>query len=123
MEIRTIDIGSLNRRITFKRLVSSENDLGLLNQRLEEITTVWGSFWPIRGQERYEAFRAESDAKYKCYVRYSEKLKDLDAEDFIEVGGTQYQITDVMDVESQHKLLEIYCTDRINREVKADVGI
>lgn len=121
MEIRTVDIGSLNKRITFKRLEHAEDDMGLYNQELHEICTVWGSFWPIRGQERYEAFRAESDAKFKCYVRYSAKTKDINAEDFVELNGTQYQITDVMDIEGQHKLIEIYCTNQINREVKADV--
>lgn len=120
MEIETIDIGSLNKRITFKRLTEYTTSLGVTSQKLESVAMVWGSFWPVRGAERYEAFRLESDAKFKCYVRYSQKLKDLSAEDFIEVDDTQYQITDILDVKGQHKLFEIYCTDKINREEKLD---
>lgn len=112
--MRTINIGKLNKRLTFKRLVEKEDDLGQSVQSLETICTVWGSLYPVRSYEFYELQKIQSKVTHKCYVRYHDSI---DASCYIEYGGKTYDIEECIDIDLSHKLLEIMCVEHINREV------
>lgn len=117
MQRRTIDIGQLNKRITFLSLSGdAEDDLGQITNGFTEIGTFWGSLYPVRGQEYYELQKTESRVTHKCYVRYRESLAELDSNNYLRYGGKTYSIESVLDVDLEHKLLEIYCSDHINHE-------
>lgn len=114
---RTLDIGQLNKRITFLALSDEvEDDLGQLTNGLTEIGTYWGSLYPVRGQEFYEVQKIQGRITHKCYVRYYESLSELDSNNFLRYGGKTYSIESVNDVDLAHKYLEIYCSEHINKE-------
>lgn len=111
--MRTMDIGRLNKRITFMKLGEHEDEMGQTAQGLTEIKTVWASFSPLRGSEYYEAQKIQSRTSHKCYVRY---LEGIDSDCYIRYGGKDYAITSVIDIDLEHKMLEIYCYEYVNKE-------
>lgn len=115
--MRTMNIGKLNKRVTFMRLKDVEDEMGQTTQRLQEIKTVWASVWPIRGAEMYEAQKIQSRVSHKCYVRY---MDGIDSNCYIVYKGQQYDISSVIDVDLEHKMLEIYCYEHTNKEVIPD---
>jgi SPP1 family predicted phage head-tail adaptor len=114
---RTLDIGALNKRITFLKLdPEAEDDLGQLTNGFTEIGTYWGSLYPVRGQEFYEVQKIQGRVTHKCYVRFYESISELDSNNFLRYGGKTYSIESVNDVDLAHKYLEIYCSEHINKE-------
>lgn len=111
--MRTMNIGKLNKRVTFLRLGEHEDEIGQSAQGLEEIKTVWASFYPLRGSEYYEAQKIQSRVSHKCYVRY---LDGIDSNCYIRYKDKDYAITSVTDVDLEHKMLEIYCYEYVNKE-------
>lgn len=111
--MRTIDIGKLNKRLSFKKLIDVKDGMGQSKKKLGEICEVWGSLYPVRGMEFYEIQKIQSKITHKCYVRYR---ADIDSNCFIEYQGKQYSIESVIDVDLAHKMLEIMCTEHINKE-------
>lgn len=111
--MRTMNIGKLNKRVTFLRLGEHEDEMGQTAQGLEDIKTVWASFYPLRGSEYYEAQKIQSKVSHKCYVRY---LAGIDSNCYIRYKDKDYAITSVIDVEMEHKMLEIYCYEYTNKE-------
>lgn len=115
--MRTMQIGKLNKRITFLRLADIEDEMGQSTKGFEEIKTVWASFYPIRGSEFYEVQKIQSRVSHKCYVRY---LEGIDSNCYILHQGKEYAINSVVDVDLEHKMLEIYCYEYTNKEKIAD---
>lgn len=111
--MRTMNIGKLNKRVTFMRLGDTEDEMGQTTQGLKEIATVWASFWPIRGTELFEAQKVQSRVSHKCYIRYRD---GIDSNCYIVYKGQQYDINSVIDVDLEHKMLEIYCYEHTNKE-------
>lgn len=110
--MKTINIGRLNKRITFVRLEDIEDALGQNRQVLKSVKTVWASFYPLRGAEFYEAQKLQSKITHKCYIRY---CKDIDENCYIRYAGTDYEIDSVIDVNYEHKMLEINCYEYTNK--------
>lgn len=109
-----IDIGKLNKRITFCKLMDRKDELGQNKKQLENVATVWASFYPLRGMEFYEAKKIESKVTHKCYVRFRE---GIDSNCYIKYKGKVYAIESAIDVLEEHKMLEIMCAEYINKEV------
>ena len=112
--MRTIQIGKLNKRITFMGFDDAEDEMGQETQSLTEIKTVWASLYPVRGVEYYEATKLRSKTTYKCYVRY---IPGITTNMYIRYKDIMYTIESVIDVDFEHKMLEIYCTEHTNKEV------
>lgn len=115
--MRTISIGKLNKRIELLRLSDKEDEMGQTVKFFKKIKTVWASFNPIRGSEFYEVQKIQSRVSHKCYIRY---LDGIDTNCYIRFAGKDYAINSVVDVDFEHKLLEIYCYEYTNKEVAAD---
>lgn len=114
---RTIDIGKLRKRITFLVLDSDiEDELGQSTVGLAELKTVWGDIYPVRGKEMYEIQKIQSTVTHKCYVRYREEFENLDSNNFLQYKDDVFSIESVIDINSEHKLMEIYCSKHINKE-------
>ena len=121
---RTIDIGALNKRITFLKLdPDAEDDLGQTTNGFTEIGTFWGSLYPVRGQEFYEIQKIQGRVTHKCYVRHRDSLASLSSNDFLRYEGKTYSIEGVMDIDLDHKLLEILCSEHINKEEIEDLVV
>lgn len=116
--MRTMNIGKLNKRIKFKKLMDVTDDLGQSTKKLADYKTVWGSLYPVRGVELYEIQKIQSKITHKCYVRY---LDGIDSNCFIEYQGKSYSVESVLDVDLEHKMLEIMCSEHTNKEVIENV--
>lgn len=112
--MRTINIGKLNKRLTFMKLAEITDEIGQTSQLLRPICTIWGSLYPVRGMEFYEIQKVQSRITHKCYVRYHD---DIDSNCYIEYNGKKYTIESVIDVDLAHKMLEIMCTEHDGKEV------
>lgn len=110
---RTIDVGRLNKRITFMRYQRTLDSMGQNVQKLMPVKEAWASFYPVRGSEVYEAKRLEGKTYYKCYCRYSE---GIDTNCYVRYEGKDFHIESVIDVNLEHKLLEISCIEYLNKE-------
>ena len=111
--MRVINIGKLNKRITFMKLQDKKDELGQSREVLSEFKTVWASLYPVRGAEYYEIQKIQSKVTHKCYIRY---LEGIDTNCFIKYKDKQYSIESVIDVDLEHKLLEIMCTEYTNKD-------
>lgn len=67
-----MDIGRLNKRITFYRYEDRINEYSQDVQELVKLKTVWASIEPTTGKEYLEAQRIRSELTYKIYTRYFE---------------------------------------------------
>lgn len=112
--MRTIQIGKLNKRITFMDYIFAEDEIGQVTQKLAGIKTVWGSLYPVRGTEYYEAAKIRTKTTYKCYVRY---IPGITTNMYLKYKDVMYTIESVIDMDMEHKMLEIYCTEHTNKEV------
>ena len=109
-----IQIGRLNKRITFLTYVEVVDELGQNKQQLQEVKTVWGDIYPVRGAEKYEADRLREEVRYKCYVRY---FKGLNASNYYLVyDGEKYKLESVIDMDAAKQYYEIYCTKYVEKE-------
>lgn len=115
--MRTMEIGKLNKRLTFKRFADVTDAMGQSKKILTELCTVWGSLYPVRGAEFYEVQKIQSKITHKCYVRYRE---NIDSSCYIEYKGKLFTIESIIDVDMQHKMLEIMCVEHIGKEVIAN---
>ncbi len=116
--MRTLNIGKLNKRITFMKMSDVADALGQSTKGLAPIKTVWGSLYPVRGAELYEVQKVQSKVTHKCYVRY---IEGIDSNCFLEYQGQTYSIESVIDVDLSHKMLEIMCSTHTNKEVISNV--
>lgn len=112
--MRVMNIGKLNKRLTFKKLDEIEDDMNQITQALVDVCTVWGSLYPVRGVEFYEIQKLQSKITHKCYIRYR---NDIDSTCYIEYAGKTYSIESVIDVDLDHKMLEIMCVEHNGKEV------
>lgn len=112
--MRTMNIGKLNKRLTFKRFEDVLDSLGQTTKKLVDVACVWGSLYPVRSTEYYEIQKIQSKTTHKCYIRYRE---DIDTNCHIEFDGKKYSIESVVDVDLSHKMLEIMCVEHTNKEV------
>jgi SPP1 family predicted phage head-tail adaptor len=112
--MRTMNIGKLNKRITFLKLDDIPDGLGQMTKGFVEQKTVWGSLYPVRGVEFYELQKIQSKVSHKCYVRY---LDGITSNDYLKCRGKVYAIESAIDVDLEHKMLEIYCYEHTNKEV------
>ncbi len=117
--MRTINIGRLNRRVKLLKHCEIEDTMGQQTQALVTLKTVWGSFYPIRGNEMYEVQKLQGEVTHKCYIRY---IPGIDSNNYISIGGKDYAVKSAIDVDGEHKMLEIYCYERINKEAEEHVG-
>lgn len=109
--MRVLNIGKLNKRLTFLKLVDSVDELGQKTKRLKEIKEVWGSLYPVRGAEFYEIQKIQSKTTHKCYVRF---FDGVDTNCFIRYQNHIYSVESVLDVDLEHKMLEIQCAEYTN---------
>lgn len=117
MRRRTIEIGRLNKRITFLELSGDAVDrLGQITNGFTEIGTYWGDLYPIRGQEFYEVQKINAKVSHKCYVRYRASLAELDSNNYLRCEDETLSIEAVIDIDNEHKFLEIYCSKNINTD-------
>ena len=110
--MRTINIGRLNKRVTILREDDSVNALNQKSKSFVTVATVWASVAPVRGAERYELQKLHEEITYRVYMRYVDGIK---ADMFIQCEGRLFEIQSVIDVDFEHKLLEIDAVEKVKK--------
>lgn len=120
--MKVLDVGRLNKRITFLRYGETEDSMGQTIQDLVPFQTVWGTLFPVRGMEYYEIQKIQGKITHKCYIRYRD---GIDRNCLLKWKEEIFSIESVTDVESAHRLLEIMCTKYEDRggfpNVRSDI--
>lgn len=107
-----MDIGRMNKRITFCRYEEKENALSQTEQTLTEVKTVWASVEPTRGREYQEAQRIRPELTYKITTRYH---KEVAPDMFIKFKGRYFNIVSIINVKEKNEMLEIICTENLQK--------
>ena len=113
---RTMNIGRLSTRIAICKFVDAEDEMGQSTQKLSKIAEVWGDISPIRGNEFYELKKIQSKVTHKCYVRWYAAYADINSNWFLMLDDKVFDIDSAIDVDYEHKMLEIRCYERVNKE-------
>ena len=61
-----MDVGRLNKRITFVQMTDKENSLGQLVKVQEPVKTVWATVSSTKGKEQQEANKIRPELNYNC---------------------------------------------------------
>lgn len=109
-----MDIGRLNKRITFVRMADRENDLGQLVKKQEVVKTVWATVSSTKGKEQQEANKLRPELNYDIYTRY---YSWITSDMLIKYNGKILEmVAPPADKDEQHKYLYIQCTEYQQRK-------
>lgn len=103
-----MDIGRLHERITFYVPKEIKNNLNQSTTTLQELKTVWASVEPTKGREYQEAQKLRPELTYKIFTRHFEFVNQ---DTVIKHKDRYFNIISVANVNSENKMLEIYCTE------------
>lgn len=95
--------GRLDRRITFQRFASTQDEFGQPIETWSDYATVWARVEPLRGRERFEAQREHAEVDTRFHIRYRADITVLDR---IAYEGDLYDIEAVIET-GRHQGLEI----------------
>ena len=115
-----MDIGRMNKRISFCRYTEKENELLQIEQVLEEIKTVWASVEPTRGREYQEAQRIRPELTYKITTRY---YKEITSDMFIKFKERYFEIVSIINVRERNEMLEIICVEKMAENTAFKINI
>lgn len=104
-----MDIGKLNKRITFLKPCSLEDDMGQEVAGWEELKTVWATVKPFKSSEGKFMAKLKPEVTHRIYVRYR---KDVTSDMRILYHGRIFEIAGPpIDVDERHEMLEIQCEE------------
>lgn len=115
---KAIDIGKLNKRITFQEYADDEDDMGQSIKVWKDLKTVWADFYPVRAGEYQEAEqKRREEVTYKAKLRF---LPGIDASLRILFKGRIFLIDKVINVDEADYKLEIECTEYVEKDVMTE---
>lgn len=103
-----IDVGRLNKRITFLAYNDTTDKIGQTVQVLSPYKTVWGSVEPLKGKELQEVQKTMNELTHKIFTRY---LKDVNEDMLIEFKGRRFKITAIINRNEDNELLQFTCVE------------
>lgn len=115
-----MDIGRLNKRVTFCRYGEEENELKQLGQQLKPVKTVWATVEPKSGRENMEADKLSPELTYIITVRYQ---KGITPDMFVQYNGKLLSIAaPPRNIREADEMLEIICVEKTDekRKIKAE---
>lgn len=115
-----MDVGRLNKKVTFCRYSEGENELKQLQQQLKPvIENIWATVEPKSGREYIEANKEHPELTYIITVRYR---KDITPDMFIQFKGRLFNIKSIRNIREANEMLEISCTEKIDEKRKVEKG-
>lgn len=69
-----MDIGKLDKRVTFQRRSSTLDDYGQQLDAFTDVATVWANVEPLGGREKMMAMAMDSQLTHRVSVRYNTAL-------------------------------------------------
>ena len=105
-----VDIGKLNKRITFQIYQDAKDELGQDCKRYEDYKTVWATIKPTKATEANFIGKLKPEVTHRIYVRYRD---DITADmRIVYHGRLLYLAGPPIDVDEKHELLEIQAEER-----------
>lgn len=116
--MKPLDVGRLNKRITFLTFQDSLDEMKQDTKRKIPFCSVWATVKPLRGREQEDGGRIQPQTAYAVTVRYREGITpDM----LIQYAGRIFEIESVIDVEEAHYMLELQCVEKEGAEKYGDV--
>ena len=104
-----MDVGRLNKRITFVQMTDKENSLGQLVKVQEPVKTVWATVSSTKGKEQQEANKIRPELNYDIYTRY---FPWITSDMLIKYNGKILEMIEPpADKDEKHEYLYIRCTE------------
>lgn len=108
---RVIQIGKLDKRITFLTNHGEEEDvIGYTTNEKTVFKKVWATVKPIRGKEYWEAKKLQEELIYKITIRY---CKGITTDMEIQYKEKLLEINSIINVEEANVMLELQCTEKV----------
>ncbi len=105
-----MDIGRLNKRITFMKYEDSKNEYLQTAQKLVPYTTVWAGVEPQNGKETLEVQRNKDEITFNVYIRYR---RDITSDMVINYKGKKLEIiSPPINPMERNNMLKIICRHR-----------
>lgn len=106
-----VDIGRLNKRVTFFIVEQSVDEMEQDCVKWKEHCTVWATVTPVKSNEIKNAGKVEPEVSYKIYIRYR---KDIETNMNIRYSGKILEMTaPAIDLDERHELLEIQAKEKL----------
>ncbi|HZG82707.1 MAG TPA: phage head closure protein [Brevibacillus sp.] len=99
----------LNKRVTIRRQIWSDNSMGEREQSWEDYLTLWAAVEPLRGQEFFVAQRSEADVTTRIRIRYRD---DIDRSMMVRCNGVEFEIMYIIHPEFGKRELQLMCKER-----------
>lgn len=106
--------GSLDRRVTIRRLGAGVNELNEPVGAWADLATVWASYSPVSDGERMKAGEISADKMARFQIRYSSQVASIDPRDRLFFDGAEWEIVGVKEI-SRRVGLEITAVARAER--------
>ncbi len=106
--MKRVAIGGLKKRVTILEQVHTSDGQGGFTETWQEVGTVWAAIEPISGREYYEAMQLSNDVTHRVRMRYM----DLTPHEKIKYDDRVFDIIAVIDVNMEHRELEVLCNER-----------
>lgn len=111
-----VDAGSLNKRISILKKVTTRDQDGVAHEKMEEVRSCAASFKRTSGKELIRAGADFSEEKVCFTVRHSYSV-ELDRKMVVRYGGKEYEIEYVDDIDDRHQYDVLWCK-RLTKEAK-----
>ena len=106
-----MDIGRLKHRVIFQKLINSKNEYGELEDRWNDVITVWAEVRPTTGRSFFNAKQINSEISHSVYIRYRNGLSPSMRIKFKE---RIFEILYIMNVNEDNTLMQIYCKELVS---------
>lgn len=104
-----MDIGKLNKRITFQKLVTGTDDMGQTTTNWEDDKTVWATVKPYKSSEIDFMRKLKPEATHRIYIRYREGIT---ADMRIRYQGRIFELSGPpLDLDERHAVMELQCEE------------
>lgn len=102
-------VGPLRHRVTIEQLTHVNHDDGSVVKTWSNVSTVWASIRPLRGQEFFEAQQMKASADHKVILRYQPGI--LPQSHRFVFGSRTFNIVSVRNAEERNVMLECLCRE------------
>ncbi len=109
-----VDIGKLNKRITFLKLSELTDDMGQTKTEWVQYRSVWATVKPFKSSEYNFMGKLKPETTHRFYVRYNQYVT---ADMRILYHGRTFEISGPpIDMDERHEMLEIQATEVFEHE-------
>ena len=104
--------GELRHRLIIQERTSTVDSMGAPSEAWEDLKTVWGGIWPLRGREFLAAQQLGSEITCRIRIRYTENITPANR---IQLSDTTrfFDIKEVIDPDYRNISLDLMCREAV----------